>query len=128
MTEWSILNSLMKSTNEKKEEESKSNSHPSVMLTGDAFFDNIGKYCNQHAIDSQLNQKYPMIESAIQEENVNDSSGEMEANIPEESERQNIIPSQKIEDIKTNKFRIKLTNLREVYNNENIVRSAELEQ
>ena len=67
-----------------------------------------------------------MIESVIQEENINDSSGEIDANIPEESDRQNVIPSQKIEDIKTNKFRIKLTSLREVYNNEGIVRSSEL--
>lgn len=66
-----------------------------------------------------------MIESAIHDENVNDSSAEMEANIPEESDRQNIIPSQKIEDIKTNKFRIKLTSLRETFNNENILRSSD---
>lgn len=50
VTEWSILNSFMKTSSDKKEEESK---HLQIRnsITGDAFFDCIGKYCNQYAID-----------------------------------------------------------------------------
>ncbi|CDW75312.1 fha domain [Stylonychia lemnae] len=113
-------------------------------IINDFFFDNIGKYCSHDAsklIDlvKQLQIKECLTsQSKDEQENVNDTSvGEI---IPEEKgdvnqyegiqllnkDKQQIFsPSRnlngKIQEIKTNSFKIKLTTLKDQYSNEKII-------
>ena len=78
-------------------------------LTGDYFYDHIGKFCNSDAqgLFHQLKRQSSFYNPNDDGENVVDNSVE----IPEEQNQ----GKTQVNEIKTNQFKIKLTSLRDQY-------------
>jgi len=72
--EWSLLHGIMKgSLHRKLDTEEAERRHPNQVLTGDYFYDYIGKFCNSDAFKQYHQSNLSFISDAQDEgENLND--------------------------------------------------------